>query len=100
LSNDNPDCQICPQNSYSLGGSFRVSGDQKEWNEHTLKVFGNSCSYLEDKKWVDNKNCKAFSINEGGRSISAGSETGMQNTINFFELTYGLHFKKPGNVIL
>jgi len=89
---------MCPENTYSLGGSFRISGDHKEWNNNELALFGNNCVFLGDDGYQGNI-CEAFKVTNDNTTISAGENMSIKDTLYYFELTYGVHLKKPGKVI-
>jgi len=99
---DSQICIQCPENTYSLGGSFRVSGIQNEWIEDNLNKFENTCSYLALGISSDIlKNCSKFGPNSENSSISAGYiEQTEYNAIYFYELTYRANIKKAGKVLL
>jgi len=94
--NDNT-CKECPENTYSLGGAFRVGGRLNQWTESDLNKFGNTCSYIKNGKLL--YDCPNFSPVNETFSLSAGEITGSyENSFFFYELTYRVRLKKPGKV--
>jgi hypothetical protein len=51
---DRLECDFCPENTYSLGGGFRINGILKEWN--------NSNEYFN---MISNKSCYVYNGHEG-----------------------------------
>ena len=100
LGGNEPECRICEENTFSLGGAIRFSGDLGEWDTNSLNGFGNSCSEYDyvTNKWVENKSCKGYTVNQDRSAISAGRKFNKNDTTYYFELTYGIHLKKQGNV--
>ena len=93
-------CELCQENTYSLGGSFRVNGRHKEWTNENLDKFGNKCSFINVNKLKEIKHeCPIFEINGENSSISAGNvNENEKNNTYFYELTYRVNVKKPGKV--
>ena len=94
LEKKEPECKVCPPNTFSLGGGSIYD----DWKK-VLGLFGSKCSYFENGKWIDNKNCEAFKVNPDGKSISAGRSYILNDTVYYFELSFGIHTRKRGNVI-
>jgi len=95
---DSPECTICPENTFSLGGSLRINGNLKEWTNDVLSLFEINCSYQELDIWKKNSNCKGFKISDDKSHIEAGTEVDKYDSVYFFELSYGVHLKQAGNV--
>ena len=94
----NPECEMCPDNTYSLGGSLRIDGNLQEWTQQKLSLFENLCTYEETETWKKSLNCEGFKINSDKTFIEAGNSNLKMDSVYYFELSYGVYFKKPGNV--
>lgn len=63
------ECQRCPKNTFSTGGSFRISGNNREWSETILNTqFDNKCYTASGES--GEHNCKGWSVSKDGKYIS------------------------------
>ena len=43
FSSKNLKCEICPKNTFSIKGNFRINGDYLEWNKNSIETFKSEC---------------------------------------------------------
>ena len=74
-------CEICPKNTFSIKGNFRINGEYLEWNKETIDSFQNDC-FINDIN-NDNYYCTSFYTETGKKLMSGNPYFPINNNINF-----------------
>ena len=86
-------CKICPKNTYSIGGNFRINGQYNEWNNDIIDTFQNECFITNSNN--DNYYCSNFHTKNGKKLIS-----GNPYLINYNNnISYGVQLGKTFHLI-
>ena len=85
-------CEICPKNTFSIKGNFRINGDYLEWNKNSIETFKSECfiSNLNN----DNYYCIGFYSETGKKLIS-----GNPYIPNYDNITYTVQLSKTFHLI-
>lgn len=92
MKTNNFTCNICPKNTYSIKGNFRVNGDYYEWNQKVIDSFQNDC-FLSNLL-NENYYCTRFHTENGKKLIS-----GNPHSKNYSNLTYVVQLGKTFRLI-
>lgn len=86
------ECLICPKNTYSIGGSFRIKGSYYEWTNEILAQFQNKC-FIKTKS-QEFSNCSAM------QSIKNNYiQTGSSFNPNLIDYTYVSQLSKTFTLV-
>ena len=86
-------CKMCPKNTYSIGGNFRINGEYNEWNNDIIDTFQNECFVTNSNN--DNYYCSNFHTKDGKKLIS-GNPYLIQSNNN---ISYGVQLGKTFHLI-
>jgi hypothetical protein len=91
------DCEVCPEDTYSLGGNIRINGLLREWNKQNefFRKISTNC-YL---RGLDlGANCTAWTISNDNSYIYAGVSTVNQVTDYTAKMMIDATLVKKGKV--
>ena len=91
------ECQKCPVNTYSTGGSFKIRGNNYEWNNHQLfSSLTNECLIIN--KETENSNCKGFTIEQDGKYIKTNNGYDINEYDYIAYLSMQVEIVSPGKI--
>ena len=89
-------CQKCPEDTYSVGGDFKVNN---KWTQDNLKKFDINCYAIGISGYKKNEDCTGILISPDKTMIMSGDITG--NQVKYFvQVMYFFKAKNAGRVIL
>lgn len=93
-----PTCSACSAGSYSLGGGFAITGENREWlRNRWITAMESFCIGQRGAHWYLNGNgCQAWQPGLNGTVINSGNNTGKHNLISILKLV--VVAKKTGYV--
>ena len=93
-------CNECPENTYSLGGNFRINGQLKEWKKENsfFSLFQSHCyvDTINAEEYVDEK-CSSWLPSTDNAEIITGNPT-ITDSSYFTDLSMSFTLLKKGNV--